>query len=250
MLLSHGCYDPPMPCLPAFLGRCVLVSLLAAPTFPTRDVRAQTKVDLELLLAVDVSASVDEGEYRLQAQGLAAAFRDPSLREAIRRAAPNGVAVAVIQWAGGRAPVLAIDWSHLSGERSLDTLAARLEGMERLFVGSDTWLGQAVEFGVRQLLGNNFAARRQVIDLSGDGGSEAIGLTRRARDTAVAAGVTINGLAIESEDPGLFRFFQENLIGGPGAFAVRAGGYNDFADVMLRKLLREIGERPVAEVVR
>ena len=199
-------------------------------------------------MAVDVSVSVDQREYRLQAEGIAAAFRDPSVRDAIDWAGPRSIAVAIVQWAGGRKPVVAIDWTHLRNDRSLTTFAARIASMPRLFIGSDTWLGQAIGFGVGELLGNKIRASRQVIDLSGDGGSETIGLTRQARDAAIATGVVINGLAIVNEDPELHRFFRDNLIGGVGAFVMQAASYDDFAEVMRRKLLREISERPIATV--
>ena len=209
--------------------------------------RGMTPVELELLLAVDVSSSVDTGEYGYQAEGLAAAFRDPEIAAAIQRTGPRGIAVAVIHWAGGQAPVTAIDWTHLHNDRSIALFAAKLATMPRRFTGRDTWLGQAVRFGTRSVLENGFVAPRQVIDLSADGGSEVIGLTRTARDEAVAAGLVINGLAIENEDPGLSDFFRDNLIGGPGAFVLKAGGYGDFATVMRLKLFREIGDRPIAE---
>ncbi len=225
----------------------LIFSLAFLSLFPTV-LRAQVRVDLELLLAVDVSDSVDAREYAVQAEGLAAAFRDPAVRDAIRRGSPRGIAVCVVQWAGGREPMIVIDWARLDDDLSIAAFAEELEAMPRLFVGTDTWLGQAVRFGARALLSNDFTAPRQAIDLSADGGSESIGLTRQARDSAVAAGLVINGLAIENDDPGLHRFFRDNLIGGAGAFAMKAASYDDFAEVMRQKLLREIGERPLASL--
>lgn len=233
----------------ALRRRLAAAFFLALPFWPAsaQSLRAEVRVELELLLAVDVSSSVDAAEYAFQTRGLAAAFRDPVVRQAIRRSGPDGIAIGVIQWAGGHGPLVAVDWTHLSDDGSVTAFASQLAAMPRLFVGTDTWLGQAVRFGTQAIQDNGFTAPRQVIDLSADGGSEVIGLTRRARDAAVAAGLVVNGLAIENEDPDLSRFFRDNLIGGPGAFAMRALGYEDFAEVMRRKLLREIGERPIAE---
>ncbi len=241
----------PMTSAPAPRVRSVAIFLLAVlglQVWPD-PVQAEVGVDLELLLAVDVSASVEASEYTLQTKGLAWAFRDPEVRAAIRRSGPRGIAVAVVQWAGGRDPVVAIDWTHLLDEQSVTAFAIRIAAMPRLFVGDDTWIGAAVHFGVREMVSNGFNAPRKVIDLSGDGGVELIGLTQRARNAAVASGVVINGLAIENEIPNLHVFFRDNLIGGVGAFVMRASSYTDFAEIMRLKLIREIGKRSMAELV-
>ncbi len=232
------------------IRRHVLALFLAALSWPffATPARAQTAVDLELLLAVDVSASVDSSEYALQVHGLAAAFGDPVVREAVRRGGSKGIAVAVVQWAGGRDQAVAVDWTHLRDDAGLDDFASRIAAMPRMFVGGDTWLGRAVRFSAAAVLGNRFRAPRQVIDLSGDGGAETIGLTKQARDEAIAAGLVVNGLAIETDYPGLLEFFRSNLIGGPGAFALRAADYDDFAAAMRQKLIREIAERPIASL--
>ncbi len=230
--------------------RSVAISLLAVLGLHVLPdpVQAEVEVDLELLLAVDVSASVEASEYALQAKGLAWAFRDPEVRAAIRHSGPRGIAVAVVQWAGGRDSVVAIDWTHLLDEQSVTALAIRIAAMPRLFVGGDTWIGAAVHFSVREMASNGFKAPRKVIDLSGDGGVEQIGLTQRARNAAVAAGVVVNGLAIENEIRNLHVFFRDNLIGGAGAFVMRASSYADFTEIMRLKLIREIGERSMAEL--
>lgn len=241
----------PMTSAPAPRVRSVAIFLLAVlglQVWPD-PVQAEVGVDLELLLAVDVSASVEASEYTLQTKGLAWAFRDPEVRAAIRRSGPRGIAVAVVQWAGGRDPVVAIDWTHLLDEQSVTAFAIRIAAMPRLFVGDDTWIGAAVHFSVREMVSNGFKAPRKVIDLSGDGGVELIGLTQRARNAAVASGVVINGLAIENEIPNLHVFFRDNLIGGVGAFVMRASSYTDFAEIMRLKLIREIGKRSMAELV-
>jgi len=251
-MLRHSNSFPALAWFPGALAAAACRRLfwaLALWTLVTTPVRAASPVDLELMLAVDVSASVDGREYAYQVQGLAAAFRDPEIAAAIRRAGPDGIAVSVMHWAGGRAPVTAIDWTHLQSDHSIAAFADALAAMPRRFTGSDTWLGQALRFGTRAILENGYTAPRQLIDLSADGGTEVVGLTKAARDAAVDAGLVINGLAIENEDPALFDFFRDNLIGGAGAFALRASSYDDFAAVMRLKLLREIGDRAIAERV-
>ena len=240
----------PVPMTPAPRVRSVAIFLLAVLGLHawSDPARAEVAVELELLLAVDVSASIEASEYTLQTKGLAWAFRDPEVVAAISRSGPRGIAVAVVQWAGGRDPVVAIDWTHLLDQESVTAFAIRIAAMPRLFVGGDTWIGAAVHFGVGEMASNGFKAPRKVIDLSGDGGVERIGLTQRARNAAVASGVVVNGLAIENEIPNLHAFFRDNLIGGAGAFVMRASSYTDFAGIMRLKLIREIGERPMAEL--
>jgi len=215
--------------------------------------RAETRVDLELLLAVDVSGSVDHHEYALQIYGLVRAFRDETVLAAIRRAGPRGIAVAVVQWSGGHQQVRAINWTHLNSEGSLRRFSNRLLLMPRYLNDGDTWIADAVRFSMKEIAHNGFYSPRQVIDsprqvidVSGDGGVENLGLTAWARDDAVAAGMVINGLAIETDVPDLRYFFRDNMIGGHGAFVMRAVGYEEFADTMRRKLIREIGDRPMA----
>ncbi len=233
---------------PGLRALCAVALLLIGAVPATGQV--ERSVDLELVLAVDVSASVDREEYGLQVQGLARAFRDPSVRAAIRRAGVRGIAVAVIQWAAGREQAVAIDWTWLNGDPSVAAFAARIAAMPRAFVGTDTVIAGAIRFGARQIAANRFDGLRRVIDVSGDGGAEASGLTRSARDSAVAAGVVINGLAIENEVADLRRFFRDHVIGGADAFAMSAAGYADFAATMRRKLIREIANTPIARANR
>ena len=227
--------------LPALCALTVLVT----GTMPA-SAQVERSVNLELVLAVDVSASVDRQEYGLQVQGLAQAFRDPLVRAAIRHTGRRGIAVAVVQWAAGRELAVAVDWTLLNGDAGVTAFADRVAAMPRAFVGSDTVIAGAIRFGVRQLATNRYDGLRRVIDVSGDGGAEAIGLTRSARDAAIAAGVVVNGLAIENEVADLRAFFRDHVIGGSDAFAMRAAGYADFEQAMRRKLIREIGNLPIA----
>ena len=230
------------------LGALVLLGIAATRAA----VGADQVVDLELVLAVDVSSSVDDGEFDLQMRGLAAAFRHPSVAAAIAQGGHRGIAVALVQWAAGTEQLLGLDWTEVRGAAGAAVLARRIEVTPRLFVGGDTSLGGAITFAARQFENNGYRGLRRVIDVSGDGGAGqgqevAKSISSRGRDLALAQGITINGLAILDEDPDLDVFYRNNVIGGAGAFVIAAESYRDFAAAMIEKLIREIGDRPLAE---
>lgn len=227
------------------LTRAIVAAALWCAPVGAADAQS-VQVDLELLLAIDASSSVSDGKFALQVEGLAAAFRDTGVRSAIRSAGRRGIAVAIVQWAGPFDQRIALDWTRLAATAEIDDFADQISIMPRHFAGGDTRIGRAIEFSTALLIRNGYHSRRQVIDISGDGGAEKIGFTRLARDLAVAQGIVINGLAIENEVLDLRIFFRDNVISGPGAFAMRAGNYNDFAVAMRRKLTREINNRTTA----
>lgn len=208
---------------------------------------ANTRVDLELILAIDVSGSVDETEYDLQVEALAAAFRDPAILAAISRSGPHGIAVAIVQWSGRDEHEVVVGWQHLSSAKSIADYADRISLMKRRFWAGDTLLGRALNYSSRQFLNNGFTSDRRVIDVSGDGGVETLGVTANARNGLVAAGFVINGLAIETDVSNLKEFYIQNVIGGFGAFAMSARDYQDFRQAIRRKLVREIAPLQVSE---
>ena len=197
-------------------------------------------VDLELVLAVDASASVRYQEYSLQMQGLAAAFRDPSVAAAIRAATPGGVAVSLVQWSGVGAQAMLVDWSLVDDMQSAAAFADRIDAAPRAVRAGGTALGDAVLFGLAALAANEFQGQRKVIDVSGDGRANAGTAPAFAREQALAAGVTVNGLAILEEESDLDSYYADNLIGGPGAFLQTADDSADFARAIKRKLITEI----------
>ena len=207
--------------------------------------RADIGVDLELVLAIDSSGSVDFGEFELQAGGIARAFRDPEVIEALEGAAPNGIAVSVIQWSGRRQHLVTIDWTHISDAASAHALAGRIDAMGRVLIG-ETAIADALRFAHEQLTYGPFQGARQIIDVSGDGPTNAGGDPDPVRDAAALAGITINGLAILNESPTLDSYYAEHVIGGPDAFVVAAKDYDDFAHAIRLKLLREIRGAPLA----
>ncbi len=207
---------------------------------------ARQGVELELVLAIDTSTSVDEDEYLLQRNGVAAAFRHPQVLAAIDGLGTQGMAVSVAQWSGPGSQRLAVGWSHINSRQSAFAFARRVEAMDRQIRGF-TDIGAAISFSVSELENNAFKGRRLAIDVSGDGTSDrndpAI-----ARDAAILKGITINGLVIHSieYDLGdLARFdlhnhYRDRVIGGPGAFLLNAESFRTFATSMREKLYREI----------
>ena len=223
-----------------------LRSLLAALVFWPASVGAQEPVDLELVLALDASSSVSAFEFTLQKQGLARAFRDPAVQKAILGLGPDGMAVAVLQWAGKGAQLDTLGWVHLRTEADADAFAARLTGIPRAVRGF-TDIAGALRKATAMIDTNAFEGRRRTIDVSGDGTADGEN-PARARDEAVARGIVVNGLVIhateydlgELAELDLFRQYAQDVTGGPGAFVMEAKDFRDFAEAMRRKLLREI----------
>ena len=200
---------------------------------------AQRNVDLELIMAVDVSGSVDSEEYALQMGGIADAFRDPSIQSAIEVASPRGIAVSVVLWSSSEWQFVAVDWGHILDANDAHAFANAVDAAPREY-GGNTAIGSVIDFSIRHFAGNGFEGARRVIDVSGDGISNDGPDTAPARDRAVARGITINGLVIVENNLPARRFYRERVIGGPGAFVMDARGFADFGRVFKRKLLREI----------
>lgn len=202
--------------------------------------RPVVQVDLALVLALDVSGSVDQDEFDLQRRGLAKAFLNPEVLAAVRRGANKRIAVTVVQWAGFGHQHVSVPWTVIGDAGSASEFAARLAGMNRRYPGGVTHLTGVISFATRLALDVPYAAQRRVIDVSGDGENNVDKEPDEARDAAVRAGVTVNGLAIVNADADLPVYYRARVIGGPGAFVVTATDYEDFPRAILLKLLREI----------
>ena len=202
-------------------------------------------VDLELVLAVDTSASINDYEFRIQMEGYAAAFRHPEVHRAIDSAGDQGIAVSMVQWAGGGNPILAVDWTLLRDAGSAGAFADKIAATPRHYSGDLTAIGDAIRFSVKQITTNSFDALRQTIDVSADGRSNEGSLPGPARDSAVAAGMTINGLVIMRR-AALNLYFKRYVIGGPSAFIERVDTFDEVPEAVLRKLIREIMGLPVS----
>lgn len=206
-------------------------------------------VDLELVLAVDISGSVDEEEGQLQRDGYVQAFRDPRVLEAIRSGFHGRIAVNYIEWADVAVRHVVMDWQLVSDAASAARVADLIATAPKIR-GRYTSISGAIELAAAQFAKNDFESRRMVIDISGDGANNNGGLVTGYRDKAVAAGITINGLPIVNDRPGPFgqlpmrdldEYYRNCVIGGPWAFIVVAEGFQSFANAVRRKLLIEIG---------
>ncbi len=199
-----------------------------------------TGVDLALVLAVDVSGSVDQTRFELQREGYAAAFRHPHVIGALQSGAKQAIAVAVMQWTGPALQMRAVEWTRLADARSANAFADAIERAPRALFGGGTSISGAIDASQALLFESPFQAERRVIDISGDGSNNRGRSVRSARDEAVAAGIGINGLPILALEPDLDRYYQDNVIGGPGAFVIAAKNYDSFAEAILKKLITEI----------
>jgi hypothetical protein len=224
------------------LGLCAVALLACAGA-----VRAEsaTPVDLELVLAVDASGSVDAREFDLQTHGLAAAFQDPEVISTIEAYAPAGLAVVLVQWSGRDQETVVVNWTRLDDAASAFAFAQKIEASGRWLLG-ETAIADALEFSIGLLERSQFAGTRRVIDISGDGPTNAGRDPDPVRDAAAAAGITINGLAIVNEVPVLETYYAQHVIGGPDAFVLTAASYEDFARALRLKLLREIRGAPLS----
>lgn len=216
-------------------------------------VGAQQWVDLELVLAMDTSTSVDAAEFELQRQGLALAITHPDVLAAIRTIGNHGIAVEVVHWAGERRQVVSVGWQHIRGKSDAEIFAASILAAPRRTQGF-TDIAGAIEFAAARFVGNGFKGTRLVIDVSGDGTASAESPAFQ-RDQAVEYGITINGLVILTDEVDLgtladdliVAYFEREVIGGPGAFVLVADSFDDFAVAIRRKLVREIIGLVVAE---
>jgi Protein of unknown function (DUF1194) len=200
----------------------------------------RTPVHIELLLALDCSASVDRAEFDLQLLGLAAAFRDPDVITAIEYLRPLGVAVGVMQWGGPGESRLTVPFARLATARDAKAFGFRLSRSRRLLRASTTSIATAIADGQRLLESNAFDGQKLTIDISGDG-SDNSGLDlQQARRDALAGGVIVNGLPIESDDSGLGKYYREQVIIGADSFVEPALDFADYTRAIREKLLREL----------
>ncbi|MGC2415204.1 MAG: DUF1194 domain-containing protein [Stellaceae bacterium] len=218
--------------------------------FGATGARAET-VDLMLVLAADVSRSIDEDEFNLQRKGYAAAITDPEVVRAIVGGRHHAIAVTFIEWSGAVDQKIVVDWTVVRDGEAADSVATKMLAEPRSFLGR-TSISAAIDFAMERFAAAPVDAEKRIIDISGDGTNNAGRAITEARDQAVAAGVTINGLAItntqanpgyafHTQPPGgLPKYFEENVIGGPGAFLFHVENFATFADAITRKLVTEI----------
>jgi hypothetical protein len=195
---------------------------------------------LALVLAVDVSASVTADSYLLQRNGIERAFENPRLVSVIS-AVPGGIEALVLEWSDPERIAITVGWTRLADATGAADFAAAVRATTRSSEGL-TAIGPALLAAAAAFDHMPEPAPRRVIDISGDGMAN-FGLPPIvARDRIVAAGISINGLAILTEEPWLEAYYRSNVIGGPGAFVLVARDFRSFADAMLRKLVQEVAD--------
>ncbi len=204
------------------------------------------QVDLELILAVDCSYSVDTAEFDLQKIGLAEAFRHPAIVAALRAGKYGAIRVAMVEWSGTDSQVVVVPWTTVHDAASAAALAAKIDSAPRLTQEGATSISSMIEFGLMLFAANRSADTRRVIDISADGRNNTGARITVMRAYAAATGVTVNGLAILNEVPTLDFYFHKYVIAGSDAFVIRADDYSHYALAILRKLLREISIPPVS----
>lgn len=227
----------------------------AAPQVRALSDRSDRKVDLELMIAADISGSMDALEATLQRQAVLAALRDPVVVDAIGRGALGRIALSYMEWAGDRHQSVLVDWREVGDKASADAFADALEA-QPIRTELYTSITAALDFAATRFDGNGFDSRRRIIDISGDGPNNRGGAVDSARDRARDAGFIVNGLPIINDRIGRFGmpplpdldlYYRKCVIAGPGAFVVVADGFEDFARAIRLKLLLEISQQsPIA----
>jgi hypothetical protein len=220
----------------------LLVCLLTAQS-SAESASMQTAVDLNLVLALDASGSVDDERFELQKQGYVQAFLNPRVLDAIRSGNEQAIAVSMVQWTGPTLQEVMVPWTVIRDQNSAQAFAALVNAARRRLHGGGTSVSGAIDYSVMLLNSSPYRATRRVIDISGDGSNNLGRPPEQARDEAVAMGIGINGLPILMVEPDLDQYFRESVIGGPGAFVIVAQSYDRFAEAILRKLVTEIASK-------
>lgn len=228
----------------------LLLAVLTAVMFVSRAVAAE-QVDLLLVLASDVSRSVDAAKFKLQRDGYVAAISNPRVIEAIKSGPHGRIAICFIEWSGVGAQKVVIDWMMIDGVKAAQDFASQLDEAQRSFADR-TSISGGIDFAMAQLEHAPFQATRRTIDVSGDGTNNSGRDVTAARDEALAQSVTINGLVILSEQPlswnadhtnppgGLEAYYRNNVTGGPNSFVMVAENFNTFGQAILNKLVAEV----------
>ncbi len=214
---------------------------------------AALPVDLELILAVDVSRSIDADEARLQREGYVQALTDPRVIQAIQSGNHGRIAICYVEWAAASLQFTLIDWTLIKDTASANAFAGKLAEMP-IQAHSRTSISGAIDYSVKLFGRGGYEGERLVIDISGDGRNNDGRPAHLARNEAVARGIVINGLPIINDRPtfgfpadaNLDVYYETDVIGGPGAFMVVARSFEQFGEAILSKLIREIAETPSA----
>jgi hypothetical protein len=232
-------------------SRLICIAFVAVVGLAASAARAAEPVDLLLVLAADVSRSIDPQKFQLQRDGYASALSDRRVLDVIRSGPNHRIAVCFVEWSGVGAQKLVIDWTAIQDEASAHQFTSQIVEAQRSFADR-TSISGGIDFAMAQFERAPFEAKRHIIDVSGDGTNNSGRDVTAARDDAVAQGVTINGLVILSERPlawnadhtnppgGLDNYYRDNVIGGPSAFVMVAQNFDSFGQAIINKLIAEI----------
>ena len=224
-------------CLLTFVAAALLLSWPARLTTKAQG----TDVDLALVLAIDCSYSVDDREFRLQMDGMAAAFRTPEVQRAIAEGQLGRIAVTVALWSSHKFQSVSVPWTLIAGPADAEKFARIIEKAPRSIPVAGTSVSEAMRFSARLLQAAPVSATRQVIDVSSDGRNNSGAPPQFIRDQLTARGITINALVVPSQEwTVLDKWYERNVVGGPFHFVIVADTYDDYAEAIYRKLLREI----------
>lgn len=228
--------------LPRSLRLCLPLAALLLPD----PASAEPRLDLALVIAVDVSSSMDPYEQKLQRDGFVEAFRSPLVHKAIQRGILGRIAVTYVEWSSVDDQVVVVPWTVIDGPDSASTFAQRLS-FQPTRRGTTTSISAALDFSARLLREVEAESVRQVIDVSGDGTNNDGRPVTDARDQVTGSGVTINGLPVMVKDPeaawdmdALDLYYRDCVIGGMGAFMQPIRDINQFAALVELKILREV----------
>jgi len=235
------------------LVRSLAFTLAIAGAVVAPPVRAAEPVDLLLVLASDVSRSVDSRKFQLQREGYAAAIGNPQVLDTIRSGRNGRIGVLFLEWSGFGNQKVVVDWTIIDGTKAAQTFGDRLLESPRSFADR-TSISGGIDAAVEQLSRAPFSSDLRAIDVSGDGTNNAGRDAGQARDEALARGITINGLVILSDTPlpwnpehtnpagGLAKYYRDNVTGGPGSFVLEAKDFNSFGQAIIKKLVAEIAD--------
>jgi hypothetical protein len=224
-----------------FVRLFALVGLAVAVQAGARPAAAQA--DLALVIAVDVSSSVNDERFHLQREGIAAGLQSPAVVDAVTGGPRGVIELAIVEWSEQQNVL--VDWTVIHDAAELRAVAAMLREKGRPQVGWRTDVASGIGKAVALFDSAPLAAERRVIDVSGDGqqncGKVAAAM---ARDSALARDITVNGLPITSgEEPDVDHWYKDHVVGGDGAFMVVANGHDQFSDAMRMKLAAEVAGR-------
>jgi hypothetical protein len=230
----------------ALLGGA-LAALAAVPA-PAAPASGANQVDLKLVIATDVSRSINNEEAQIQREGTAEAFLNPEIVKAIQSGALGRIAVAMIDWSSPQFDRVVLDWTIVRDKASATALAERIRNIPRT-PGRRTSISSALELGALLLEGSagEIVATRRVIDVSGDGPNNDGNSMQETHDKTIANGIVVNGLPIMDENangyfPGLDKYYAGCVVGGKGAFVVVVRRFSDFGAAMRHKLILEISQ--------